>query len=182
MSCRRRRSNGLTYYANTLYDPETGKVGQVRNFGGFVLDYAYSPRGYLTAITDDASGLAYFTAVARNASLQLTRSTAGNGVTTTDSFDPLTGRMLNVCASNHAGSCDGAIANIATDFDAVGNLTTRGDTLHGVTETFGYDLLNRLTSTSLAFPRLGDALVRWRARARDAVLLARDGMDCPPRC
>jgi RHS repeat-associated protein len=30
--------------------------------------------------------------------------------------------------------------------DAVGNLTTRGDTLHAVSESFAYDALNRLTS------------------------------------
>jgi RHS repeat-associated protein len=67
-----------------------------------------------------------------------------------NSFDALTGRMLNVCATNHSGACDGDVANISTGFDAVGNLLDRGDTLHGIAETFTYDQLNRLTAYTTA--------------------------------
>jgi RHS repeat-associated protein len=142
--------NGLSYYASPTYDTVTGKIASARNFSGFVLNYGYTPRGYLSTITDAATpSLVYWTANARNASLQLTQSMAGNNVATTNGFDPLTGRMLNVCASNHTGTCDGDVANISTDFDAVGNLTDRGDTLHNVSESFGYDLLNRLTGYSV---------------------------------
>ena len=47
-----------------------------------------------------------------------TAGTAGNGVVTQDSFDPLTERLLNVCASNHSGLCDGDIANLSTGDDS----------------------------------------------------------------
>jgi RHS repeat-associated protein len=67
-----------------------------------------------------------------------------------NSFDALTGRMLNVCATNHSGACDGDVANISTGFDAVGNLLDRGDTLHGIAETFAYDPLNRLTAFTVS--------------------------------
>jgi RHS repeat-associated protein len=143
--------NGLSYYTNTAYDTVTGKISSVRNFSGFTLDYGYTARGYLSAITDDATGLAYWTATTRNAEMQLTQSTAGNTVKTTNSYDPQTGRMLNVCATGNAsGSCDGAIANISTTVDSIGNLTDSGDTLHGVSEAFAYDQLNRLTGTALS--------------------------------
>src|ERR1700689_1392605 len=139
-----------SYYTIPTYDPLSGKLASLRNFSGFTVNYAYTQRGYLAAITDATSGTAYWTANARDADLALTQSTAGNGVVSHDSFDPLTGRLLNVCASNHSGSCDGDIANLSTDFDPVGNLTDRGDTLHGVSETFAYDPLNRLTAYTLA--------------------------------
>ncbi len=143
--------NGASYYTIPTYDPTTGKLASLRNFSGFTVNYTYTARGYLSAISDASTpSLVYWTANARNAEMQLTQSTAGNGVVTFDSYDPLTGRMLNVCATPHAGACDGADANISTDFDPVGNLTTRGDTLHGVTESFTYDPLNRLTASTLA--------------------------------
>jgi RHS repeat-associated protein len=146
-------TGGINYHSISTYDPTTGQLASARNFSGFTLDYSYSARGYLTSIRDDATGTAYFTANARNAAMQLTQSMAGNGVVTIDSFGPLTGRMLNVCATNHATSaCDGDIANISTDFDAVGNLTVRGDMLHGVNESFTYDPLNRLSTSSLTGP------------------------------
>jgi RHS repeat-associated protein len=144
---------GINYHSISTYDPTTGQLASARNFSGFTLDYSYSARGYLTSIRDDAnSSLVYWTANARNAAMQLTQSMAGNGVVTIDSFGPLTGRMLNVCSTNHSSGCDGGIANISTDFDAVGNLTIRGDMLHGVNEGFTYDTLNRLSTSSLTGP------------------------------
>jgi YD repeat-containing protein len=139
-----------SYFAIPTYDPLSGKLSSLRNFSGFTVNYAYTPRGYLSAITDPTSGLAYWTANARNAEMQLTQSSSGNGVTVQNSFDPLTGRMLNVCATNHSGACDGDVANISTGFDAVGNLLDRGDTLHGIAETFSYDQLNRLTAFTVS--------------------------------
>ncbi len=143
--------NGASYYTIPTYDPVTGKLASLRNFSGFTVNYTYTARGYLSTIADASTpSLVYWTANARNAEMQLTQSTAGNGVTTFDSYDPLTGRMLNVCATPNASACDGADANISTTFDPVGNLTSRGDTLHGVTESFAYDPLNRLTTSTLA--------------------------------
>ncbi|MGH6870027.1 MAG: FG-GAP-like repeat-containing protein [Rhizomicrobium sp.] len=135
---------GASFIAIPTYDSVTGKLASLRNFSGFTVNYAYTPRGYLSAITDASSGLVYFTANARDAALHLTQSTAGNGTVETHSYDPLTGRFLNVCAQDGSGACD--LSNISTTFDAVGNLTNRGDTLHGVSENFSYDLLNRLSS------------------------------------
>jgi RHS repeat-associated protein len=136
---------GVNYKTTTAYDTITGKPSQVRAFSGFTVNYGYTAHGYLATVTDASAGTVYFTANARDASLELTQSTAGNGVVTTDSYDPLTGRMLNVCATHDAGTCDGAVTNISTSFDPVGNLIDRGDMLHDTSEVFTYDPLNRLT-------------------------------------
>ena len=142
-------TGGINYHSISTYDPITGQLASARNYSGFTLNYSYTPRGYLSTITDAASGLVYWTANARNAALQLTRATAGNGVVTADSFDPLTGRMVNICATPNIGACDGAIANISNQYDPVGNLLIRSDTLHSVTETFTFDSLNRLGTYSI---------------------------------
>jgi RHS repeat-associated protein len=140
---------GTNYFTTTAYDTITGKPSQVRAFSGFTANYAYTAHGYLSTITDTSLGTVYFTATARDEDLHLTHQTAGNGVVTVDSYDALTGRMLNVCATT-ASPCD--VANISTTFDPVGNLLDRGDTLHGISETSAYDLLNRLTGYTVAGP------------------------------
>ncbi len=140
--------NGASYYTIPTYDPATGKLASLRNFSGFTVNYTYTARGYLSTIADASTpSLIYWTANARNADMQLTQSTAGNGVVTHQDYDPLTGRVLDI----HAGPAD-AVANMSYDWDPVGNLLARTDMLAasgGQTETFCYDKLNRLTNADL---------------------------------
>ena len=88
------------------------------------------------------------TANARDAFLHLTQQTAGNGVVTSQSFDPLTGRLTGTSATS-AGGLQSDIANLGYTYDVLGNLTQRADGNQGVTESLVYDQLNRLTQASL---------------------------------
>jgi RHS repeat-associated protein len=142
-----------SYYTTTAYDPISGKVTAVRAFSGFSVVYAYATNhtGYLWQIDDAVTpSLVYWQANARDAELHLTQSAASNGVVTTNGFDPATGRMLGVCATNDTTvPCDGDIANLGYGWDNIGNLTSRTDMLAvsgGLSETFQYDVLNRLTN------------------------------------
>jgi RHS repeat-associated protein len=138
--------DGTTYTYAMTYEAGSGRVSTVTYPSGFVAKYDYNSYGYLADIRDNATGAAIWTANARNASLQLTQATAGNGVIATAGFDAATGRVLNIRASND-GTDDGSVANLSYDWDAVGNLTERDDTYEGTTEKFCYDALNRLTSS-----------------------------------
>jgi RHS repeat-associated protein len=114
-------------------------------------------------VTDNGSGLAYWTANSADAELQVTSETFGNGATQTQSFDPATGRLTGVTAGSNNG-----IANWQYSWDGVGNLLSRTDTIEGYTEYFCYDQLNRLTTyaigssctasgaTSIGYDALGD--------------------------
>ena len=83
---------------------------------------------------------------ARDAELHLLQSTAGNGVVTSQTFNPDTGTLASICATPDSGTCDGATANFSYSWDTIGRLTNRTDTFEGYTENFCYDSLNRLTN------------------------------------
>ena len=72
--------------------------------------------------------------------------TFGNGLWLQNTFDPLTGEA----ATRQAGSGGQTtnVQNLAYHWDKAGNLQDRQDLRQGLTETFGYDALYRLTSTS----------------------------------
>jgi hypothetical protein len=55
---------------------------------GFAVAYSYNSYGYQSQLANSATGQVYWTADARGAELHLTQQTAGNGVVTTQSFDP----------------------------------------------------------------------------------------------
>ncbi len=58
--------------------------------------------------------------------------------------DPL-GRITGILSTNGSGN----VQNLSYQWDALGNLISRTDTLHSASEAFGYDLLNRLTSAQV---------------------------------
>src|SRR5262249_10692219 len=106
--------------------------------------YAYNGFGYQTQLTDAATGQPLWTANARDAEGHLTQQTAGNGIVTNQTFDANTGDLTGTIAGG-----SGAVANFGYSYDTLGRLLTRTDTNSGLSETFGYDSLNRLTSTSV---------------------------------
>ena len=63
---------------------------------------------------------------------------------TSQTFDPLTGQLSTIKAG--AGN---AVQNFGFRYDTIGNLTSRSDANTGLSEIFGYDNLNRMTSATL---------------------------------
>src|SRR5207253_2020357 len=90
------------------------------------------------------ANLTFWIANARDAELHLLQDTAGNGIVTARSFDAPTGRLTSIVAGSGNG-----IENFSYTYDALGNPLSRADGNTGVTETFTYDTLNRLTSSSV---------------------------------
>jgi RHS repeat-associated protein len=128
----------------SLYD-SNGRLEKVTYPSSFQAQYVYTALGYLATLKDAVGGFVYWTANAVNAEGQLTQATAGNGVTTSRAFDPLTGRLTSVTAG-----ASNSVANLGFAYDALGNLASRSDSLTFGTEAFGYDNLNRLLTAQVS--------------------------------
>lgn len=136
-------ADAATHTIATDYD-SAGRVAAVTYPSGFVAVSVYNAFGYQTQLKDGATNQALWTANARDAELHLTQRTAGNGVVTSQSFDANTGRLSGISAGNA-----GAVQSYAYAYDTLGNMASRSDANTGLSESFGYDALNRLTSATV---------------------------------
>jgi RHS repeat-associated protein len=136
--------DGYPYHMGASYDGN-GRLSTVQYLSGFVAKYTYTSLGYVQKITDVSGTQVFWTANARDAELHLTRDTAGNGIVTARGFDAPTGRLTSIVAGSGNG-----IVNFSYGYDALGNPLSRADGNTGVTETFSYDSLNRLTSSTVS--------------------------------
>ena len=135
-----------TPYTYTVTYNKDGGIDTVTYPSGLVLKYVYTTtRNYLSQIKDNTSGTIYWQVSTRDAELHALTQTAGNGIVTTQVFDPNTGLVQQI----RAGVSD-SVANFSYTFDTIGNLTSRADTYQGYTEKFCYDVLNRVTNYAVA--------------------------------
>ncbi|HEY7550089.1 MAG TPA: RHS repeat-associated core domain-containing protein, partial [Hyphomicrobiaceae bacterium] len=135
--------NGTPYTITTGYDAAS-RLSTVTYPSGFAVTYGYNATGYQYQLSNAATSEVYWTANARDAELHLTQQTAGNGVLTTQVFDPQTGRLSSIVAGDA-----GAVQNQAYTYDLVGKLITRSDANTSLAESFTYDILNRLASSTV---------------------------------
>jgi RHS repeat-associated protein len=137
----------LTSYTTTLtYSTVTGRLDTITYPSGLVARNVYDTGGFLQKVVDSSTSVAFWTATALDAESHVAGETAGNGIVTSRSFDPKTGRL------SWATSMSGAtqVESDTYSWDLLGSLLTRdnaggGASLH---EAFGYDLLSRLTSVT----------------------------------
>jgi RHS repeat-associated protein len=141
--------DGTQYQPYTIaYGATDGRVSSVTYPSGFVEQYIYvTTYGYLSQLKDGASGVAYWTANARDQEMHLITSTAGNGVVTDQVFDANTGLITQTKAGTDAGHTN--VDTFSYAFDSMGNLLQRQATFEGVTENACYDVLNRLTKYAI---------------------------------
>jgi RHS repeat-associated protein len=141
--------NSADYYSWPHYDALSGKLSDVRHFSGYTTYnvYASNGTGYLSQITD-SNQFPIWQAETRDAELHLTAFTMGGGIfQEQQGFDPNTGRMTSVEATND-NQGDGLIAGLSYQWNHIGNLEYRQDSnagSGGMTEHFCYDALSRLT-------------------------------------
>jgi RHS repeat-associated protein len=136
--------NGNTYTFSATYDLN-GRLNIVNYPSGSSVQYSYNSLGYSNQLSDAYSGNAFWTLNALDAEQHITQETAGNGVVTTQTFDAPTGRLLMTDAGN-----GNAVQNLSYTYDALGNVLSRTDANENMAESFTYDVLNRLTSASIA--------------------------------
>jgi RHS repeat-associated protein len=134
--------DGATYTFAATYDANS-RLSTVTYPSGFSLNYTYTNLGDAQQLA--GGGTVYWTANARDAEMHLTQATAGNGVVTSQSYDPQTGRLIaEIAGSNNA------VESFGYTYDALGNPLTRSDSNESLTETLTYDNLNRLTSATVS--------------------------------
>ena len=138
---------GERFTGSRTYDA-AGRVSTVTYpRSGLVVRHEYTATGYLSKVRKNAScGTVYWTAQEVNASGQIEESLLGNGVGTTRVFDAQTGLVRSI--QSGLGTTSG-VQDLGYAFDAYGNLTSRENFTQEVHETFTYDMLNRLTGSTL---------------------------------
>jgi YD repeat-containing protein len=135
--------NGATYAITTGYDTAS-RLARVSYPSGFAVSYGYNATGYQSQLANVATSEVYWTANARDAELHLTQQTSGNGIVTTQAFDPNTGQLTDITAGDGGG-----VLRHTYTYDKLGKLTERSDANTGLDETFAYDPLNRLISSTV---------------------------------
>ena len=151
-------TNAGSYFAQPTYDPISGKVVTARAFSGYTTKNIYNATGYLSQVQDNQTAFTLWTANSRDAELHLLSATAGNGVTTAQSFDANSGVVRTITAGANQ-----AVANLGFDWDTAGNLANRTDThMTGwQQESFCYDLLNRLVNSNFGTTCTGNTAVTY---------------------
>jgi len=158
---------GTAYTTSTEYDSYS-RILRTRypsvNGNGPVVHNQYNSYGYLSTVSDNQTGKVYWTAGTINARGQMTQSLYGNGMQTTRTYDPATGLLKHINTTNGTTTAQ----DWEYLFDALGNLKARTDDKRGLSETFNYDNLNRLTDVSknnvqtlaMTYDELGNILTK----------------------
>ncbi|MGH8415247.1 MAG: PKD domain-containing protein, partial [Gammaproteobacteria bacterium] len=127
------------YYASAHWTPVTSQSYQA----GLTVQYNYNSNGYMYQLSNGLDGnQVFWTANNMDAFDNLSQETYGNGVMSTitraDPMDRIT------------GISSGSLQSLTYQWDALGNLTSRTNNLAGgASETFHYDILNRLTQAQV---------------------------------
>ncbi|WP_426750757.1 FG-GAP-like repeat-containing protein [Myxococcus sp. Y35] len=144
--------DGRYYRLNQSYDTQ-GRLDvlsypEVPGQARFEVKHTYSPWGALKDVRAVSNGHVYWTAEARTATGLLKTERFGNNVTSSRMYDPTRGVLRRIDTT----LASTVVQALAYDFDANGNLATRGDEVTGVSESFGYDHLDRLVAWTVQAP------------------------------
>lgn len=136
-----------TFTSGVSYDAATGRVDKVSYPSGLVVQYGYTAGGYLKTVTDLHANAAIWTATAFDAAGRPTRYGYGAGaggtvVSLADTYYD-DGRLKTSQATGYAGS---TLQNLTYAYDLAGNTSARVDVATGVSSSYAYDAINRLTS------------------------------------
>jgi RHS repeat-associated protein len=149
-------TDGETFTASYGYDPlgrQSLVTYPVVNGRRLSVGYNYTSLGFLYYLSDPTDGSSYWAATSMNALGQVTGEITRNGVKTVSDRNPATGWLMG---SSITAQADGntLIQGLTYDYDVAGNVLsrTRADDVNPVssTETFTYDLLDRLQTSQVA--------------------------------
>lgn len=175
-SARTTVSSGPSFATSVSYQTSTGRLLSQTYPTGMQVQYSYSSRGFMTALTLGTAltisplpanpggtpvggaswpmGTALWTAGTVNAWGKAETQTLNNNIATRAGFDANTGRVLSL--QGGIGTATNVL-NQAYTWDSLNNLKTRSDangdgSTGAVSETFAYDSLNRLTHYDVNAP------------------------------
>ena len=130
-----------TYHRDYTYDSD-GRLDTADLPSGLTIRQQYNTRGYLSAILDDSNSTALQT-FNQAGQFGVTQETYGNGVVTTRSFDPMSGRLETIDTTKTST----VIQDLDYAWRSNGTLESRlsvTDAGDNREEVFTYDGLNRL--------------------------------------
>jgi len=139
--------NNVNYTVFTTYD-NFNRIDTVTYPDGFATKNIYNANHYLSEVRNFNTGITYWRADSLDAEGRVTQESLGNGLVTTRQFNPATGTVDAIITGG-----GNLVQNLTYTYDAIGNLTSRSDSLTGLYESFGYDALNRLTSVTGPAPK-----------------------------
>jgi RHS repeat-associated protein len=169
-------TSGPSFASSVSYDAATGRVSGEVYPTGLQVSYGYTAKGYLEKVllgtqltvnplpatvggapgasTTLSANTVLWQAQMVDAWAKAESQTDANGVTTTSTFDPGTGRGTDMLAKNAAGT---ALVQEHYTWDSMNHLTARADSVGdgsgAVTETFQYgDQVDRLTGYTVSGP------------------------------
>ncbi len=125
--------DGITFTTQLAYDALNRLVMRT-NPNGEIVRYAYNTQGEIDKVNDYVTNLDY------NALGKITKKDFANGLTTTYSYDANNFRLNRIQT--------GSIQDFSYTYDNVGNVKTIANALTAKTQTFTYDMLNRLLTAS----------------------------------
>ncbi|MCQ2318730.1 MAG: FG-GAP-like repeat-containing protein [Bacteroidales bacterium] len=111
---------------------------------GYTVKYTYYPTGLKHTIEDSDGNLLWRTDDV-NQTGQLLKAFTGNGAKTLNEYDGRTHRLLRSYSYNSSGN----FQDFVYRYDKFGNLAARKDSITGMSETFTYDGIDRLTGVKL---------------------------------
>ena len=108
----------------------------------FKVNYAYSPVGFLLAVTDAGTGAPYWTADTREPDGQIVQETYGNGVVGMREYQPETGMLLSLTADGPGARLE----ELVYAYDDNRNVELRQDLVGAAprSQAYTYDSLGRL--------------------------------------
>lgn len=112
----------------------------------FALKYVYQ-NGLLAQLKDNNTGKSYWQANAMNVRGQVTQEALGNGIVTNRNYDAVTGQINSIQSGVGGGT---GVQNESYLFDSMGNVIQRQNNALGLTESFCYDNVYRLTKSALS--------------------------------
>ena len=155
---------GKDYSYNYTYNATTGFLEDERYPISLVVRYIYNQYGYLSEVRNQATNALFWKANALNAKDMITSAQLGNNLVTNRTYNTATWYLERITAGTTT-QLD-KVQDYRYTYSALGNLTSRKEYFDGAlgnrTETFEYDMLNRLKKTngpvsvSLAYDALGN--------------------------
>lgn len=133
---------GTSYQTHYTYD-NASKITSITYPSGFVVNHYHTSEGYLKSITDSQSKTLWKVSEA-NALMQPTKIITGNGSVSLYDYDENTYRLTSI----HTTLDDKVIQDYTYQYNDYSNMTHRDDRKNGHSESFTYDMLNRLKSVT----------------------------------
>jgi RHS repeat-associated protein len=135
-----------TQLTTTFHFDEFSRLKQLDYPGtsGFAVEYGFDSAGNVISAADPThSSVVYWRISDVDQGYRLKRETLGNGVTTDRHYDASSGHLDSITTMHGSASVQHLTYGYTKN-----NLTRRTNVTSGVTETFGYDALNRVNRTT----------------------------------